>query len=111
MLKKSLFIGTFFLLFIGLSDYGYGCHTGTKHKTVALCGDDGGGGGGGGVVKPTVVQTTAQWGGLIDEPPIPDAFGPPTFRPCVAQTMSPNGANGSYDCELNPARTLTYPDK
>jgi len=26
MLKKSLFIGTFFLLFIGLSDYGYGCH-------------------------------------------------------------------------------------
>lgn len=28
MLKKSLFIGTFFLLFIGLSDYGYGCHGG-----------------------------------------------------------------------------------
>jgi len=26
MLKKSLFFGTFFLLFIGLSDYGYGCH-------------------------------------------------------------------------------------
>jgi len=28
MLKKSLFIGTFVLLFIGLSDYGYGCHKG-----------------------------------------------------------------------------------
>jgi len=34
MLKKPLFIGTFFLLFIGLSDYGYGCHKkgdGVKH--------------------------------------------------------------------------------
>jgi hypothetical protein len=31
MLKRSLFIGTFFLLFIGLSDYGYGCHRGERH--------------------------------------------------------------------------------
>ena len=33
MLKKStlLFIGTFFLLFIGLSDYGYGCHRDNDH--------------------------------------------------------------------------------
>jgi len=33
MLKKSLFIGTFFLLFIGLSDYGYGCHGGKPPHT------------------------------------------------------------------------------
>ena len=31
MLKKSLFIGTFFLLFIGLSDYGFGCHRDVPH--------------------------------------------------------------------------------
>ena len=38
MLKKSLFIGTFFLLFIGLSDYGYGHHRPGHNKG----GDDGG---------------------------------------------------------------------
>jgi len=39
MLKKSLFIGTFFLLFIGLSDYGYGCHKEnmTHGKDPELC--------------------------------------------------------------------------
>ena len=39
MLKKStlLFIGTFFLLFIGVSDYGYGCHKGGNDSKG--CGD------------------------------------------------------------------------
>jgi len=52
MLKKSLFIGTFFLLFIGLSDYGYGCHRDDGNGPIPHrdkpCKDDGGGGNGGG---------------------------------------------------------------
>jgi len=52
MLNKSLFIGTFFLLFIGLSDYGYGCHRSDNDGPIPHrdkpCKDDGGGGNGGG---------------------------------------------------------------
>ncbi len=45
MLKKStlLFVSIFFLLFIGLSDYGYGCHKGdgVQHGQK-LCNGSGG---------------------------------------------------------------------
>ena len=103
MLKKStlLSVSIFFLLFIGLSDYGYGCHRDDASGDPIQHGSKpcNGGGGGGGVVKPTVVQTTAQWGGGIDEL-VP--------RPCVAQQMQPSGSNGSYDCELRPNRELTF---
>ena len=55
MLKKStlLSVSVFFLLFLGLSDYGYGCHKNnlTHGKNPGPCdppdGGDGGGGGGG----------------------------------------------------------------
>ena len=59
MLKKStLLCLSVFLLFIGLSDYGYGCHRDDSngkpipHRNKP-CKDDGGGGGGGGE-KPTI---------------------------------------------------------
>jgi hypothetical protein len=57
MLKKSLFIGTFFLLFIGLSDYGYGCHKKVDGEPVPHGKGDcsGGGGGGGGPSIPVSV--------------------------------------------------------
>ncbi len=45
MLKKStlLSVSIFLALFIGLSDYGYGCHEGDKHKLpFAPCGGGGG---------------------------------------------------------------------
>jgi len=56
MLKKStlLFIGTFFLLFIGLSDYGYGHHR-PGHS----------GGGGGGVDDGEVAQYTVDIKGPV----------------------------------------------
>ena len=47
MLKKStlLSVSIFFLLFIGLSDYGYGCHKGEKHGKFTGCDEQSGGGG------------------------------------------------------------------
>ena len=37
MLKKPLFFSIFVLLFIGLSDYGYGCHKeGSNDKRVVM---------------------------------------------------------------------------
>jgi len=48
MLKKSTLLSIFFLLFIGLSDYGYGCHKDFPHGKDTDCNGGGGGGGGGG---------------------------------------------------------------
>jgi len=55
MLKKSLSVSIFVLLFIGLSDYGYGCHKivddePVPHGKKTECNGGGGGGGGDKVV-------------------------------------------------------------
>ncbi len=52
MLKKPLFVSILVLLFIGLSDYGYGCHRGTEHGKSGPCG------GGGEVGEFSVATTT-----------------------------------------------------
>jgi len=88
MLKKSLFIGTFFLLFIGLSDYGYGCHKEnmTHGKNPGPCDPPDGGGGGdeGGSTLPVMVTfRDCNVGGMDGdvlpeecEPDDPDGFLP-----------------------------------
>ena len=83
MLKKStlLSVSIFFLLFLGLSDYGYACHGGKPPH--GDCGDDGGG-----KAKGTIVPTRVQWGGVITENGYP--------RLCVAQQVAQNGDYGLY---------------
>ena len=68
MLKKStlLFVSIFVLLFIGLSDYGYGCHKGDPHgRSPDPCPDPdpSPGGGGDGKKKTPAIITFRNWGG------------------------------------------------
>ena len=64
MLKKStlLFIGTFFLLFIGVSDYGYADHKDKPH---------GGGGGGGGNGGGDGLTANLTGGTFVFDAPLP----------------------------------------
>ncbi len=86
MLKKStlLFVSIFFLLFLGLSDYGYACHGGKPPH--GDCEDNGGG-----KTKGTIVPTLAHWGGFITEN---------DQRLCVAQQVAQNGDYGLYTCQV-----------
>jgi len=108
MLKTSrlLFVSIFILLFIGLSDYGYGCHkkdgngNPIQHGQTP-CGGGGDDGGGGGVVKPKSVEIDVQWGemgGLVVEA---------EPRHCVLVALKPSGGTGFYECQ-NEAGVVHY---
>ena len=98
MLKKStlLFVSIFVLLFIGLSDYGYGCHRRDEdgkrilHGNVETCEDSDSGG----KTAGTTVTTTVQWGGDIGGN-ITEAAA----RPCFALQVANNDVYGLYTCQ------------